>query len=220
MALIARLTRVGLTLTLWFTALPAFAGSCICVTCAFNPKLENFRAIGEAMAPTLDAGQCSVMRHIDPFNEDVDYGQVVGLVRETDGSLFIYRVIARAGDSVAMNEGRVILNGTELPQTFIAHDDIALPDKGPYPRCITAAVPDRTCRRLRFEEKLPNGVGYHVFDVGVSPVDYMAPLTVPEGHVFVLGDHRDNASDSRLPAHSGGTGPVPIGNIRGVFDGL
>jgi len=38
---------------------------------------------------------------------------------------------------------------------------------------------------------------------------------VPAGHYFMMGDNRDNSSDSRVPNAAGGVGFVPFENLIG-----
>ena len=64
-----------------------------------------------------------------------------------------------------------------------------------------------------YEETLPNGVKYTVLDSEEDgPFDNVGPYKVPAGHYFMMGDNRDNSTDSRA---SWGVGYVPFDNLIG-----
>ena len=80
---------------------------------------------------------------------------------------FVKRVIGLPGEKVSIENKKVFVNGTQLPEPYAVFDDAHV-----YPR----------------SEFLPEGQRYR---------DQMESFTVPEGQYFVMGDNRDHSHDSR-----------------------
>ncbi len=119
---------------------------------------------------------------------------------------YIKRVIGMPGDEIAVRGGVVYINGKEVPRVrsglFTTREDYGSAVKIPV-----------------YVETLPNGVKYKVLDREVNgPWDNVGPYKVPSGHYFVMGDNRDNSTDSRVPVGLGGVGPVPLENFIGRAD--
>ncbi len=138
---------------------------------------------------------------------------------------YIKRVIGLPGDRLQMIDGRLIINGEEV--TREARSPALIPvdlnspcgsprDPALYGFRIRAADGKDYCRVPIVRETLPNGRAYNTVELGASAEDNFGPLTVPAGHLWLMGDNRDDSADSRVETFHGGLGgPVPLENIGG-----
>ncbi|MGF1549712.1 MAG: signal peptidase I [Sphingomonadaceae bacterium] len=149
-------------------------------------------------------------------------GDIVIVTPPGRRSDYIKRVIGLPGDTIEMIGGHLIINGVPLerearPPTMIPID--------PNVPCITENFGDHRvlgpegeayCRLPVIRETLPNGVVYDTIELGYSSADDFPRTRIPEGHLFLMGDNRDESADSRFGLSEGGLGgAVPFENIGG-----
>ena len=136
---------------------------------------------------------------------------------------FVKRVIGLPGDTIAVSGGRVTLNGKPLARQSAGLMAITVTQNSPC-RVVQGATPllrpnpdgGQDCLYPAYRETLPGGRSFLTLDqVDTSPGDEFALTTVPAGHVFMMGDNRDDSLDSRYSPFEGGVGLVPIENLVG-----
>lgn len=152
------------------------------------------------------------------FSSLPERGDVVIFTHPVEGVEYIKRIIALPGDTIAVVKGRIVLNGEVLAQEPTT--DFAIPISA-NTVCKTAkwrdgpTLGEQDCLYSQARETLPNGETIAVLDQGEYPSDSFEQVTVPEDHVFVMGDNRDSSLDSRTMREDGGVGFVPMQNLVG-----
>ena len=180
---------------------------------------QPFNIPSSSMKPTLLIGDFLFVtkfsygysRHSFPFSPNLfsgrimadgpERGDVVVFKLPADNRTdFIKRVIGLPGDSVQMRDGALWINGAPVDREEVAAFVDYVPGLG-----------DREIRQYR--ETLPNGASYFTLDqIEDGPADNTGIFTVPPGHYFMMGDNRDNSSDSRISSY---VGYVPHENLVG-----
>jgi signal peptidase I len=105
---------------------------------------------------------------------------------------------------IQVKEGRLFINETLVPREPIA-------------KARTEDFYGRETEVPTYKETLPNGVSHTIIeiqgDTGFN--DNTSTFEVPAGNYFMMGDNRDNSTDSRVSPEQGGVGYVPFENLVG-----
>ena len=143
---------------------------------------------------------------LGPFNGRIwgaepKQGDVVVFKQPTNNKTdFIKRVIGMPGDTVQMRDGRLYLNGVVVPREKTGEYEIIEP----------LGTIQNT---VEYQQTLPNGVTFKIYeDSDNGRLDNTRIFTVPAGHYFMMGDNRDNSTDSRVMSE---VGFVPYENLVG-----
>ena len=113
---------------------------------------------------------------------------------------YIKRVIGLPGDRIQVKAGELYINGRKVKRERLPDEVVT---EGHY----------AGMRIRRYRETLPNGRSYIVRDIfDDTPGDNTQEYVVPPGHYFMMGDNRDNSTDSRFLSQ---VGYVPYENLVG-----
>lgn len=147
-----------------------------------------------SMEPTIKTGDRVMAIKIKP--ENVELGDIITFTRE-DGYSYLARVMGLPNQEIEIVNNKVIYkDGKEImTQSGITKDEMF--------------------EYQEFQSELPNGRTFMTQKtIKVRGQDFRTPQfanmekrTIPKGHIFVLGDNRDNSEDSRM------YGTIPIENV-------
>jgi signal peptidase I len=182
---------------------------------------QPFSAPSHSMSPTLLVGDYFFVSkyaygysHFSlPFSPPLFSGRIFGsepargdavvfrLPKDTSTD-YIKRVVGLPGDRIQMKQGLLTINGTPVQRERLA--DFIGGD---------ACGSDPAAEVKHWRETLPNGVSHETLDcVDNGFYDNTNVYTVPAGHFFVIGDNRDNSTDSRVLS---AVGYIPLENVIG-----
>ncbi len=163
---------------------------------------EAFLVPASSMSPNILSGDRILVRKLLPMHHFPDRGDLIVFrnPEPTGGTTFVKRVVAVAGDHVQMDGTRLLINGRELERERVPDESLRILGedvKGQVSYEVNSAQ-----RYLVAYEDAPDGTG----------AERQFEITVPERHVFVLGDNRDRSNDSR------NFGAIHIGDVIGYVD--
>lgn len=165
------------------------------------PSVHAYYLPSEGMMPTLAKGDhiLAATGVTPPFTR----GEII-LFRTGRGETYTKRVAGLPGDRIALVGGKVVLNGKLVPQQTLGTAPGACDPSGPAPPA------------QRLSERFPGeALPHEIQDCGPSVADDFAEQLVAPGHLFVLGDNRDDSADSRIPPDLGGVSKVAIADVTG-----
>lgn len=155
---------------------------------------EPFQIPTGSMIPTLEVGDFVVVNKFAyglrlPVIgtkilsvDDPQRGDVMVFIPPHEDQYYIKRVIGLPGDRIRYEEKQLTVNGEVIPRAYVGPIEVDTV-QGPLPGSL-------------YREEI-NGVEHDMQLIDVVARVGRTSWIVPDGHYFMMGDNRDNSSDSR-----------------------
>lgn len=154
---------------------------------------EPFTIPSGSMLPTLQVGDYIVVNKfayglrlpvvgtkVVPVGEPARGDVLVFRFPLHPSTSYIKRIVGLPGDTVAYDQGALYINGQEVPRQLLGREVLV---EGGAEVLYRETLGERQFTMRRVEGREPFGPRWET--------------RVPEGHYFVMGDNRDNSTDSR-----------------------
>jgi signal peptidase I len=220
MLMLARVERFGFWRTVLTYLLNSVAVAFLIAISVRTLLFQPFNIPASSMMPTLVVGDYVFVskfpygysRFSLPFSPPLFSGRifasepkrgdvVVFRLPKDQRTDYVKRLVGLPGERIQMKNGELYIN------------DVAAKREALPAYAGDACGTEQAGKVKRWRETLPNGVSYETLDcVDNGFLDNTQVYTVPAGQYFMLGDNRDNSTDSRMLSQ---VGTIPLENLIG-----
>jgi signal peptidase I len=150
--------------------------------------IQSFQLPSDSMYPALSAGDCVM---VSKTTRTIERGSLVVIAPRHPGEIWIKRIVGLPGETVRIDNERVLIDGKPLPHRPLG----------------------KRCRNIADCDLVEEDAGNRRYPIAIQRDLAFSGSTdavyIPPGHLFVLGDNRHNTLDSRI------LGPIPVTSIVG-----